>query len=105
MIVADLSTFGFATAASVFFLVSGGFSWQQARQADDHPPVEPSVSPGGRGGRDQEGRDIVWSAHNRFADVNFLRPRLIVGDPPRRSPLFSRALLSGRQAGLCRSRR
>src|SRR6516164_11520043 len=32
---------------------------QQERQADDHPPVEPPVSPGGQGGRDQEGRDAA----------------------------------------------
>src|SRR6516162_10853248 len=34
-------------------------SRQQAWQADDHPPVEPPVSPGGRGGRDQESRDAA----------------------------------------------
>ena len=34
-------------------------SRQQARQADDHPPVEPTVSPGGRRGRDQESRDAA----------------------------------------------
>src|SRR5215467_5883838 len=34
-------------------------SWQPTRQADDYPPVEPSVSPGGRRGRDQEGRDAA----------------------------------------------
>ncbi len=35
------------------------FSWQQVRQADDHPPVEPPISRGGRRGRDQEGRDAA----------------------------------------------
>jgi site-specific recombinase XerD len=34
-------------------------SRQQARQADDHPPVEPPVSRGGRRGRYQEGRDAA----------------------------------------------
>ena len=34
-------------------------SWQQARQADDHPPIEPPVSRGGRRSRDQEGRDAA----------------------------------------------
>src|SRR5580692_6741667 len=37
-------------------------SWQQARQADDHPPVEPPVSRGGRRGRDQKGRDAARAA-------------------------------------------
>jgi integrase len=31
-------------------------SWPPTRQADDDPPVEPSVSQDGRRGRDQEGR-------------------------------------------------
>src|SRR5262249_2032673 len=34
-------------------------SWQPTRQADDHPPVAPSVSPGARRGRDPEGRDAA----------------------------------------------
>src|SRR6266481_5658794 len=34
-------------------------SWQQAWQADDHPPAEPPVSRGGGRGRDQEGRDAA----------------------------------------------
>src|SRR5258708_6900494 len=34
-------------------------SRQQARQADDHPSVEPPVSRGGRRGRYQEGRDAA----------------------------------------------
>src|SRR5262249_31189731 len=33
--------------------------WHPARQADDDPPVEPSVSPSGRCGRDQEGGDAA----------------------------------------------
>jgi len=34
----------------------------QAGQANDHPPVEPSVSPGGQCGRDQKGRDAACVA-------------------------------------------
>ena len=34
----------------------------QARQADDHPPVEPPVPRGGRRGRDQEERDAARAA-------------------------------------------
>ena len=37
-------------------------SWQQARQADDHPPAQPPVPRGGRRGRDQEGRDAACAA-------------------------------------------
>jgi integrase/recombinase XerD len=37
-------------------------SWHQSRQADDHPPVEPTVPRSDRRGRDQEERDAACAS-------------------------------------------
>src|SRR6516162_3607486 len=57
-------------------------SRQQARQADDHPPVEPPVSPSGRGGRDQEGRDAARVATACRTHTRILRESRFAMDSP-----------------------